>query len=79
MREYTWRLKFLEAHSCRSYLYRLLGDLINGTRRSDLEFVQHHVSQTLVEDDPEIDVGSELFTGNPRVHWLIPVIVVSRS
>jgi hypothetical protein len=62
-----------------THLDGLSGQRVNGTRRSDLELVVDHVSQTLIVHTSKVDVRLEFFTGNPRIHWFIPVKVVSGS
>lgn len=37
------------------------------------------MSQTLVVDETNVDVGLELLAGDTRVHWLVAVVVVSGS
>lgn len=38
------------------------------------------MSQTLIVDETEVNIGMELFTSDTRVHWLVTVIIVtSRS
>ena len=37
------------------------------------------MSETLVVDNSNVDVCSELLAGDPGVHWLVAVVVVSCS
>lgn len=60
-----------------SYLDRLSREGVDRSRRSHLEFVQHHVAQALVVHDPDVDVRGELLSGNTGVHWLVAVVVVA--
>jgi hypothetical protein len=60
-----------------AHLNGLPGKRVDGTSRSDLELVVDHVSQTLVVDTTQIDVGLELFSSDTRVHGFVPVEVVS--
>jgi hypothetical protein len=60
-----------------AHLDRLPGKRVDGTSRSDLELVVDHVSQTLVVDTTQIDVGLELFSSETRVHGFVPVKVIS--
>ena len=41
----------------------LLCDAVDGTGCSDLVFVENHVSETLVVDYAEVDVGGEFLAG----------------
>lgn len=59
------------------YLYGLLCHWIDRPSSSDLELVENHVPEALVEDNAYIDVGSELLTSDARVHRLVAVIIVS--
>ena len=63
---------------CLTDLYWLPGDRIDRTRRPHLEFIQNHMSKTLVIDYPKVDVGGEFLPCDARVHWLVSVIVVAR-
>jgi len=37
------------------------------------------VSETLVVDDSDVNVRSKLLPGDPGVHWLVTIVVVSCS
>lgn len=80
-----WRDVRLVSVMCQGYvsggtdLDGLACHWINGACSSDLELVQHHVPQTLIVDDTEIDVGCELLACDARVHWLVAVVVVTGS
>lgn len=60
-----------------AYLHRLSCDRINRSCSAYLEFVQHHVSQTLIIYDTDVDVGGKFLSSDPRVHRLISIIIVS--
>ena len=58
-------------------LYGLSGQRVDWPCCPDLELVQDHVSETLIVNDSDVNVRSELLAGNPRVHWLVAIVVVS--
>lgn len=60
-----------------AYLDGLLSEVVDGSRCSYLELVRDHVAQTLVVDDPEVDVGVELGASDATVHDLIAIVVVA--
>ena len=62
-----------------SHLDRLTGQWVDRPSRSDLEFVIHHVPETLVVDHADVDVCGELFSRDSRIHRLIAVVVVPRG
>ena len=62
-----------------AYLHWLLRNRIDGTCCPYLEFIEHHVSQTLIEHNADVDVCCELLSGYARVHRFVPVVVVSGS
>lgn len=43
---------------------------------SDLELVVHHVSQTLVVDDSDVNICMEFLASDTRIHWLIAMVVI---
>ena len=55
----------------------LAGQLVNGTGGTDLELVVNHVTQTLVVDDTDEDVGGEFLAGDTAVEGLVAEVVVS--
>lgn len=61
-----------------AHLDRLSCDGIDRSSCSDLELVQHHVAQTLVVDNADVDVCSELLTCDAGVHWFVAIVVVAR-
>ena len=40
--------------------HRLMGEVVDGTGRTHLVLVGYHVSETLVVDDSDIDIGLHL-------------------
>ena len=60
-------------------LNRLSGQRVDRPCRPDLELVQDHVSEALVVDNSDVDVRSKLLAGDPGVHWLVTIVVVSCS
>ena len=62
-----------------AHLDGLTSQRVHWSRRSYLELVIDHVSQSLVVDQTDVDVGRELFTSDTRVHRLIAGIVVPSS
>ena len=59
------------------YLDGLARNWINGTRGPYLEFVQYHMSKTLVVHDTEVNVRRELLACDSGIHWLVAIVVVS--
>ena len=78
MRDESVTLHLSEPDTSRTFatFHRLLRYGVYGACCSHLEFIQHHVPQTLVVDDAQIDVGGKFLARNSRVHWFISVIVV---
>lgn len=61
-----------------STLHGLSRHRINRPCRSDLEFVVHHVSETLIVDNAEVDIRSKFLTCDTRIHrFVAPVVVTS--
>lgn len=60
-----------------TYLDRLACHRIHRTSCSYLEFIQHHVSQSLVVNHAKVDVSRELLSCDAGVHWLVAVVVVT--
>jgi hypothetical protein len=42
-----------------------------------LEFIVDHVTETLIEYTPDVDVGIELCAEDTRVHWLVAMIIIT--
>ena len=61
--------------SC-SHLNRLSCQWVNGTGGSYLKLVEYHVSQPLIVNHTEVDVGSKLLTCYTRIHWFIAIVVI---
>ena len=59
-----------------AYLDGLPSERIDRSSRPDLEFIVDHMSQSLIVDHADVDVRSELFTCDTRVHRFVAVIVV---
>jgi hypothetical protein len=61
---------------CKTNLHRLSCDRINRTRCANLKFVENHVSQSLIVDYANVDVGRKFLPSDTGVHRLIAIIVV---
>lgn len=70
---------FRDSHDRSTNLDRLSCQRVDRPCRPDLELVQDHVPEALVVDDSDVDVRSKLLAGNPGVHWLVAIVVVSCS
>lgn len=57
----------------------LSSNLVDRTSRPHLPFITNHMPQPLIVNHPDINICFELLSSNPRVHWLIPMIVISSS
>lgn len=70
----------MQANTMRGFyhLHWLAGYLVNGPDCPHLELVQHHVSETLIIYNTEINIGMEFLTGDSGVHGLISKVVVAR-
>lgn len=73
----TLHLSDTDTTSLGTTLDGLAGDAVDGTGGTDLELVVHHVSQTLVVDDTQVDVRGEFATCDSTVHGLVSVVVVT--
>lgn len=62
-----------------AHLDGLTSERIDRPSRPDLELVVDHMSQPLVINQAKIDISLKLLAGDPRIHRLVPVVVVSRG
>ena len=53
----------------------LLGQRVDWTSCTDLEFIVYHVTETLVIDAAYVDVCVEFCAENTRVHWFVSVVI----
>lgn len=61
------------------HLNRLSCQRVNGASGPYLKLVEYHVSQPLIIDHTEVDVGSEFLTCYPGIHRFIAIVVVPSS
>lgn len=73
----TFHLTDTDTTSLGTTLDGLAGQRVHGTGGTDLELVVNHVTETLVVDDTDEDIGGELFTGDTTVEWFVAVVVVA--
>ena len=62
---------------CELYLYWLLRHWVYWSSCTNLEFIQNHVTKTLIEDNADIYIRCKLLTSNPRIHGFVAVVVVA--
>lgn len=58
-------------------LDRLMRQHINGARRPNLPLVRHHVTQSLIVNHPEEDIGRHLSTVHATVQLLSAIVIVT--
>lgn len=61
------------------YLDWLARHGVDWAGRPHLEFVQHHMPQSLIIDDADVDVGCELLPCDAGVHRLVSIVIVPCS
>lgn len=77
MSNHTIPFHFTESDSTKAFsaFDGLLRKGVDGARCPDLEFIVDHMSETLVEDAAEVDVGVEFGAEDPGVHGFVAVVV----
>lgn len=73
----TLHLSDTDTTTLRTTLHGLTRERVDGTSRTHLELVVHHVTQTLVVDQAHVNVGGELAASDATVHRLVAVVVVT--
>lgn len=79
MRNQCVTFHFAESNATTSFssLNRLMGEHINGARRTHLPLIGHHVPQPLIVNDTQKNVGRHFATVNATVQFLGTIIIVT--
>lgn len=73
----TFHFSNSDTTTFRSSFDRLSSQWCNRPRSSDLEFVVHHMSQSLIINHSNINIRRKFLSRNPRIHGFISIEIVS--